>query len=172
MAKSARADAKEPRYRAFRIFCYAVYILVVTLFSVNVTVNVVRSVMAMTPPRKAPTETVLSVRECVDGAERLWHELDLERQGMSSRVPTRRAGQDWSQFRVKWLSRFRDIEAQCAVDSKSRKPLKKVYSRLDRIMDLYTTHSAQFGGEIGGAIDSFREALKAVKSDSAVGRFP
>jgi len=172
LTKPARANARDPRYRPFRIFCYGLYILVVTAFSVNVTVSVVRSVMAMTPPRRAPTETVLSVRECVEGAERLWDELDAKRQTMSSHEPARRADQDWSLFRVKWLTNFRDIEAQCAVDARSRKPLKTVYARLDRIMDLYTTHSVQFAGEIGGAIDAFREALRAVKTDPAIGRFP
>ena len=172
MAKPAREDARDPRYRTYRIFFYALYILVVTAFSVNVTVSVVRSVMAMTPARKAPTETVLSVRECVEGAERLWDELDARRQTMAPHEPARRVDQDWSLFRVKWLTSFREMESQCAVDARSRQPVKAVYSRLNRIMDLYTTHSVQFAGEVGGAIDAFREALRAVKSDPTVGRFP
>ncbi len=172
MAKSARANARDPRFRSFRVFFYALYLAAVIAFSVNIIVNVVRSVLVMTPGRKAPTDSALSVRECVGGAERLWRELDGQRQSMSAPVPSRRADQEWSAFRVKWLNSFRDIESRCAVDSRSRAPLKKVYERLDHIQDLYTTHAVQFAGEIGGAIDAFREAVQVAKEDPSMGRFP
>lgn len=108
----------------------------------------------------------------MERAERLWAELDAQRQGLSSRVPTRDAEQDWSQFRIQWLNVFRDIEAQCALDSRSRAPLKRVYERLDHLQDLYTTHAVQFAGEVGGAIDAFRQAVQAVKSELPMGRLP
>ncbi len=131
----------------------------------NVIVNVVRSVMVMNPGKRAPAAMTLTVRECLDGAERLWRELDAQRQGMGSTVPARNVDQEWSRFRAKWMDQFRDIESRCALDSRSRASLKSVYHRLDHIQDLYQTHAVQFAGEIGGAIDGYRAAVQAVKKE-------
>ena len=165
-----RPNPKNPKYRPYRIFAYAVYIVVVIGFSLNVIVNVVRSVMVMNPGKRPPSEMTFTVRECLDGAEKLWRELDGQRQGMASRVPARNVDQDWSQFRAAWMDQFRDIESRCALNSRSREALKRVYERLDHIQDLYTTHAVQFAGEIGGAIDRYRAAVQAVKRDLGEGR--
>ena len=165
-----RPSPRNPKYRRYRIFAYAVYIVVVTGFSVNVIVNVVRSVMVMNPGKRPASEVTLTVRECLDGAEKLWRELDGQRQGLASHVPARNVDQDWSQFRAAWMDQFRDIESRCALNSRSREALKRVYERLDHIQDLYTTHAVQFAGEIGGAIDRYRAAVQAVKRDLGEGR--
>ncbi len=170
MAHPVRSNSRDPRYRSHRIFAYAVYIVVVSLFSVNIIVNVVRSVMVMNPGKRPPSGVTLTVRECLDGAERLWRELDGQRQGLASHVPARNVDQDWSQFRVTWMDQFRDIESRCALNSRSREALKSVYQKLDHIQDLYTTHAVQFAGEIGGAIDRYRAAVQAVKKDLGEGR--
>jgi hypothetical protein len=170
VANPAQPRPRDPRYRPYRVFAYAVYILVVTLFSLNVIVSVVKSVMIMNPGKRRPSEVTLTVRECLDGAERLWGELDGQRQGLAAHAPARNVDQEWSQFRVKWLDQFRDIESRCALNSRSRTTLKSVYQKLDDIQDLYMTHAVQFAGEIGGAIDKYRAAVQAVKRELGSGR--
>jgi hypothetical protein len=165
VASSSRSSSKDPRYRSYRIFAYAFYIVVVTAFSVNVIVSVVRSVMIMNPGKRPPAQVTLTVRECLDGAERLWRELDAERQGMGSSGRARDVDQEWSTFRVKWMDQFRDIESRCALESRSRASLRSVYHRLDHIQDLYMTSAVQVAGEIGGAIDGYRAAVQAVRRE-------
>ncbi len=167
MAKPTRSNARDPRYAHFRVFFYAFYLVVVVAFSVLVIWSVVRSVVAMTPGKRSAVDTALSVGECVDGAERLWRELDAQRQGLATHLPVRKADEEWTQFRLKWLDQFRDIESKCAVDSRSRAPLKRVFERLDHVQDLYTTHAIQFAGEVGGAIDGLRDSFQAVGREQA-----
>ena len=170
MANPAKQRIRDPRYRRFRVFAYAAYIVVVSVFSIVVIVSVVRSVLAMNPAQKPPSEVTLTVRECLDGAERLWNELDAHRQALASHSPARKVDQEWSQFRVRWLDRFRDIESHCALKSRSRASLKGVYEKLDHIQDLYMTHAVQFAGEVGGAIDRYRVAVQAVQRELGDGR--
>ncbi len=170
MANPARASLRDPRYRRFRIFAYAAYIVVVSIFSVDIIVSVVRSVMIMNPAHRPPSEVTLTVRECLDGAEQLWGELDAQRQRLASHSPVRSVDQEWSHFRVQWLDRFRDIESMCALKSQSRATLKRVYEKLDHIQDLYMTHAVQFAGEVGGAIDRYRAAVQAVRTELGEGR--
>jgi len=170
VANPARQRVRDPRYRRFRVFAYVAYIVVVTAFSINIIVSVVRSVLVMNPGQKPPSEVTLTVRECLDGAERLWSELDAQRQRLASDAPARRVDQEWSHFRVQWLDKFRDIESHCALNSRSRTSLKGVFEKLDHIQDLYMTHAVQFAGEVGGAIDRYRTAVQAVQRELGAGR--
>lgn len=170
MPTHVRPTRRDPRYRPYRIFAYALYIAVVTLFSLDVIVSVVGSVRVMNPGKRPPAPVTLTVGECLDVAERLWGELDGQRRAMASANPAKDVDQLWSQFRVKWMDQFRDIESRCALESHSREGLKKVYRRLDHIQDLYMTHAVQFAGEIGGAIDRYRAAVQAVKKEMGDGR--
>src|SRR5262249_60531613 len=113
---------------------------------------------------------LLTVRECLAGAERLLSELDAQREGLASDAAARRVDQEWSHFRVQWLDKFRDIESHCALNSRSRASLKGVYEKLDHIQDLYMTHAVQFAGEVGGAIDRYRTAVQAVQRELGAGR--
>lgn len=161
---------RDPRYRSFRIFAYAAYIVVVSAFSLNVIVNVVRSVMVMNPGQRPASELILTVRECLDNAEQLWSELDAQRQSLAERSPARNADQEWLHFRVQWLDRFRDVESHCALHSRSRTSLKRVFDKLDHIQDLYMTNAVQFAGEVGGAIDRFRAAIQSVQREMGDGQ--
>lgn len=166
----SRPKTRDPRYRPYRVFFYAVYLVVVVVFSGNVILNVVRSVAEMTPPKRESAEGTLSVRECLDAAETLWRELDSRRQALTAYVPTRKVDQEWTQFRSRWMATFRDDESKCALRSRARLPLRAVYDRLDHLQDLYTTHAVQFAGEVGPAVDAFREAIQTAKQELAVGR--
>jgi hypothetical protein len=167
---ATRPKTRDPRYRPYRVFFYGVYLLVVVVFSGNVILNVVRSVAEMTPPKRESMEATLSVKECLEAAEELWRELDSHRQGLSAHTPTRKVDQEWTEFRGRWLAKFREDESKCALRSRARLPLKTVYDRLDHLHDLYTTHAVQFAGEVGPAVDGFREAIQTAKQELAVGR--
>jgi len=134
--------------------------------------NVFRSVFAMSPGHRPATEPTLTIRECLQGAEGLWRDLDDHRRELSARTPVTDADAEWSQFRVGWLERLRDVESHCAVESHARGSLKAVFSRLDKLMDLYTTNTVQFAGETGGAVDGLTRALDEVRQDPAAGRLP
>ncbi|HLL54868.1 MAG TPA: hypothetical protein VK447_15040 [Myxococcaceae bacterium] len=162
----------DPRLRPFRVAAYAFYLVVVSVFCLFIIFSVFRSVYAMSPSRKPSSAETLTVRECLDGAEALWRELDDHRRELSTRAPARRADQEWTGFRVGWLNRLRELESRCAVESQGRAPIRVVFERLDGLMDLYTTHAVQFAGAVGGPVDAFRESLQEARRDPAAGRFP
>jgi hypothetical protein len=171
---SPPVGAKDPRFRNYRIAAYAVYLLIVCTFCLAVIVSVARSVRAMTPARRASSETTLTVRECLQRAEALWTELEMHRKDLANprRNKTQEVDGEWSQFRVDWVDRFRILEAECAVESRARESLAKAFHQLDRVMDLYTTHAVQYAGEVGPAVDGLHEALNEAKRDPGAGRLP
>ena len=70
----AEPSAKDARYRPFRIASYAFYLIVTVVFSVAITVNVVRSTLAMTPDRPPPSTELMTPSECLTTARSLWSE--------------------------------------------------------------------------------------------------
>lgn len=161
--------SKDPRFRSYRIAMYALYIGVVSAFSLIIILSVVKSVMVMSPRRAPDTDTVLTPRECVDHAGALWRELDTRRQEITSQGPARRVDEQWTTFRVQWMTKFRRIESQCALESQNRAELKKLFGRLESVNDLFTTHSVQYAGEIGPVVDELQAALEAMRKQT--GRF-
>ncbi len=165
MGKSDK-NPQDPRYRPFRVAMYAIYLTAVGIISVLIVNSVVRSVLRMTPTHKPPAAQTLTVQECLDIADGLWSELDRERRALTDQNAAHLADDHWSEFRVQWLERKRDAESKCALDSRNRAPLKDVYKRLERVMDLYTIHATQYAGEIGLSVDALRESMKAAREDT------
>jgi hypothetical protein len=163
---------KDPRYRPFRAAAYGIYIAVVVAFCLAITISVSRSVAAMTPERQPPAELVLSYRECLEGAEALWSQLESEREKLVRTVPASAVDKQWMDFRTAWLRRLSEREAQCALESRDRTSLKEVFRRLEEVQDLYTIHAVQYAGEVGGAVDGLRGAFSAARKNPAAGRFP
>ena len=126
----------DPRFRPYRVAMYTVYLAVVAVVSTLIILSVVRSVIAMSPRHRAESSTTLSPKECLDRAEQLWDELDRHRRELPLRTPASESDNEWADFRVQWLQRQRSAEAMCAVESRMRASLKKVYRRLDKAMDL------------------------------------
>ena len=162
-------DPKDPRFRRFRTAVYAVYLVIVGVFSALVIFSVFRSVRAMTPKAATESETVLTVRECLDGANTLWQRLDDERKGFSAKHPANKVDQDFMQFRVTWLRDLRDLQARCAVQSHNRTELRDLFVRLERVENLYMTHSVQYAGEIGPAVDKLDASFEAVRKSERSG---
>ena len=165
--KSARA-AQDPRYRSFRIGAYAFYLAVVSAVSIQIIRGVVGSVMEMTPPRRPPAEVTLTVPECLQRAEGLLQEMEQERVRLS-RQSASKMDLSWEKFRVGWEERYRDAESRCALDSRAREPLRDVFDRLSKVMDLLTTSAVQFAGEAGGAVDGLRASLEAARQAASGG---
>jgi hypothetical protein len=157
------SETKDARFRPFRAGALAVYLVVVGVFSWLVIASVLRSVLAMSPSHRPASEQTLSVRECTQTVERLWRELEDERAALSTHAPVKRADHDWTRFRVAWLERLREAESRCAADSRPRPALRDAFRRLDKLMDLYTTHAVQYAGEIGSSVDGLNEELDALK---------
>lgn len=161
------ADTKDPRFRPFRVAAYLTYIVVVVVFSSLIIFSVVRSVLAMTPPRLPPSETTLTVAECLDKAEALWRELEARRKGLGDHASARLADADWPGFRLQWLERHRQAESVCALESKQRVALREVFAHLEKAMDLHTTHAVQYAGEIGPTVDAMRAAMNQARKDAS-----
>ncbi|MHB8876075.1 MAG: hypothetical protein ACYC8T_20485 [Myxococcaceae bacterium] len=161
------ADTKDPRFRPFRVTAYLTYIVVVVVFSSLIIFSVVRSVLAMTPPRLPESSTTLTVAECLERAEGLWRELEGRRKSLGDHSAARQADSAWPGFRRQWLERHRQAEAVCALESKQRVALKEVFTRLERAMDLHTTHAVQYAGEIGPTVDAMRQAMNQARKDAA-----
>jgi hypothetical protein len=164
-------DPRDPRFRRFRAVALGFHLLVATVFSLLVTISVVRSVGEMTPSRPPAPERLDTLGECLAQIQGLWVELDDKRRALSAHAPAQEADDQWFAFRSTWLLKLRQSEARCGVGSRSRVELAQIYWRLERLLDLYTTHAVQFAGEIGGAVDSFRSSLEVARQDPAAGRF-
>ncbi len=163
MSRPPRTATPDARYRPFRVAAYAVYLIVVALFSTLLIISVIRSILSMTPAPEAPKGPIFSVRECANRADRLWEELDEQRKALSN-YPRRRAmDEQWSQFRIRWLQQLHEVEAACATQSRSRHDLKKGFELLEQLQDLYATHAVQFAGEIGRTLEEFRTALESAQ---------
>lgn len=165
---------KDPRLRPFRAAAYGVHIALSVVFCFWLIVNVSRSVAAMSPPRKPPVDTdqVLSFRDCLDGAQALWTELETRRESLVRTTPASSADQEWIRFRTAWLERLRERESQCALRSRERTELRALFQRLEEVQDLYTIHAVQYAGEVGGAVDALHAAFATARRNSAAGRLP
>jgi hypothetical protein len=155
--------------RRFRNAAYGVYIAAVAGVCTLVAIGVFRSIGEMSPRRPKATEIHLTTEECSLRVQGLFDELEHERQGLGQVASTRHAGVQWSAFRVEWLGRLRQAEAQCDVDSPERQSLRVAFRQLAHVGDLYTTSSVQFEGEIGPSVDALRKTIAESGSSSALG---
>lgn len=160
------APDNNARYRPFRGLAWGFYLLVAVTFSLAITVNVVRSTLAMTPDRPPPSTELLSPEECVLRARALWTELDQRRNSLSDPPDAgsvRRVDVDWTQFRIEWLTRHNETASRCGAEGTDREVLRKIFKELDTVMDLYTTNAVQFAGEVGPTLDALRADLKTAE---------
>lgn len=157
---TARQDV---RFRRFRAVSLAVYLVFTIGFSSLVTVSVFRSVFAMSPKPPAVAQA-LSMQECAAKARSLFDELDGHRRNLSQQPEVVSSDLRWSRFRLDWLTRTRQVEAQCSLHEASREKLKIAFRELDHLLDLFTVHAVQFAGEIGPSLDATRRALDAAGS--------
>ena len=154
------------RYRPFRGLMWGVYLLVAVTFSLAITVNVVRSTLAMTPEPPPPSSVKLTPDECVAVARDLWAELDRRRNSLSDPPDAgsvRRVDIDWTQFRIQWLTRHNQAKSRCVGEGSERVLLAKLFKDLEAVMDLYTTNAVQFAGEVGPTLDALRADLKTAE---------
>jgi hypothetical protein len=163
---------KDPRYRPFRAAAYGLHVTLTTVFCLWLIVNVGRSVAAMTPEQRPASLQLLSYRECLDAAQRLWTDLEHEREQLVRAEPTRDVDQEWMRLRTAWLERLRDREAECGLKSRDRASLQLVYQRLENVLDLYTIHAVQYAGKVGGGVDALHAAFDAARNNPAAGKLP
>jgi hypothetical protein len=163
---------KDPRFRRYRGGAYGVYILLTTLFSVWILWNVSRSVAAMTPEKPPAAAQLLTFRECLDGAQALWAELESEREKLVRVSPASNVDRQWMGFRTAWLERLRQRESMCGLESRDRESLRVVFRRLEGVQDLYTIHAVQYAGEVGGAVDALHAAFATARKSPGAGRLP
>ncbi len=163
----AQPDPSTVRYRPFRAAAWGLYLLVAIVFSGAITINVVRSTLAMTPERPPPSTELLTPDACLGVARALLVELDARRNGLSDPPDAgevRRVDAAWTSFRIEWLTRHNEANSRCSGDGPDRAGLKQIFKGLDSLMDLYTTHAVQFAGEVGPTLDQLRADLRAAGS--------
>ncbi|MFP2907535.1 hypothetical protein ACLESD_21290 [Pyxidicoccus sp. 3LFB2] len=163
---------KDPRFRLYRGGAYGVHILLTTVFSVWILWSVGRSVAAMTPERPPATGQLLGYRECLDGAQALWAELESEREKLVRVSPAKDVDRQWMRVRTAWLERLRQREAMCGLGSRDRQPLREVFRRLESVQDLYTIHAVQYAGEVGVSVDALHAAFATARTHAGAGRLP
>ncbi len=149
----------DPRFRPYRGLMWVLYVSGTTFLSLLVTISVVRSTLAMSPPDQPPASSLRTVADCVSDARKLWSDLDAHRKALSDQTPAARADTEWSTFRVGWLERLRLLEADCA--AKDRPALAQAFASLQKTMNLYTTHAVQYSGAVGPVVDELKAELDA-----------
>jgi hypothetical protein len=155
-------DPKDPRFLPFRRAAWAIYFAFAIFVAGSITFSVIFSTLKMSPPHFAPLGT-LEVSKCVEQAQYLFGELDKKREDLSSAKEVRVADEEWTRFRLDWLTRERELEAKCVGESDDRKKLAPVFKTLQSLMNLYTTNAVQYAGEIGPSVDKLRKQLEEAK---------
>lgn len=171
MADQQKTAARDPRYRPFRAVTLGIYLVVTVGFCAHLIISVYRSTYAMTFGQEQAPGKVVSLRECVDGAQTLFSELEAERKTLSE-APAAEGDQRWVDFRISWMKRYHGLQSSCAVEGRSRESLKELFKLLEKTCDLYTTNAVQYAGETGPTVDRIRAAFASLKSDPAMGRLP
>lgn len=143
---------------------YGLYIAVVAIFCTFMAISVIGSVMKMSPRRPSRPDAQLAATECLAQAEVLWRNLDDERKGFTRSQPARNVDEAFTRFRTDWLRRFRELEGRCHEHTR-KGPMQEVFRRLEQVQDLYTTHSVQYAGEVGPAVDELLSSINAARSE-------
>ena len=163
MATQKQTNPKDPRFRPFRAAAYAIYLVVVSIFSVGIVISVFKSVVAMSPRRPAEVPGIFTPRECVEQLDGLWARLEEERRDFTRTQPAKGVDEEFTRFRVEWMRDFRQLEGKCALDARARRPLKTAFRRLEQVADGYTIHATQYAGEVGPLVDRFIKSLDAAR---------
>jgi uncharacterized protein YcbX len=143
--------------RPFRGVAWAIYLFATVGFSSLVIYSVTTSVFQMSPDRPAPV-TAKSIETCTSDLSALYKTLEAQRQQLSA-PPASDADRRWLSFRIGWMVRLRELEAECALDESARAELKAAFTGLTHVMDLATIEATQLAGQLGPALDSFRSKL-------------
>ncbi|MFZ5442841.1 MAG: hypothetical protein ACOZQL_22740 [Myxococcota bacterium] len=151
-------DPKDPRFRRFRGAAWVAYLVFAVGFSSLIIYSVFRSVLQMTPDTPPASGVSKSETECLEGARALFVELEQQRKNLAEAPVVRGADQTFLHFRVDWLQRKRNLEAQCGLEAREKARL--AFASLDRAMDLYTTASVQFTGGVGPTVDELKQRLQ------------
>ncbi len=149
-------DPKDPRFKVARRVTLGIYLAFSVTFCCLVIYSVVTSVLAMSPS-SPPQGELLAEAQCLADLRSLYLELDERRKKASEGSDVAHADQRFLSFRLDWLNRLRALEAGCGLDS--RRELKDTFSRLEHVLDLYTTTSVQFAGQVGPAVDELKGRL-------------
>lgn len=171
-ASEKKTDPKDPRFRGYRMAMYGIYLVITVGFCISLIYQVYSSTRDMTYGTKQHPTNVITVRECVDGAESLFKGLETKRTQMGAPPNVTTADQRWLEFRRDWVERFRALEAQCALDSTTRGPLKELFERLERVADLYTTHAVQYAGHVGPGADELAAKFAELRKSPELGKLP
>jgi hypothetical protein len=155
---SAPADPRDPRFRPYRAVSLGIYLVFTIGFSCLIIFSVYRSVLRMTPDRP-PAGELQSEQQCMRDLRGLFDELEAQRMSQGNQPDVVHSDQRFLQFRVEWLKRKRALESRCGLES--REHARAAFSSLDRIVDLYTTTSVQFSGQVGPTVDVFKKQLEA-----------
>lgn len=165
-------DPRDPRFRPYRVAMYSLYLVVTVGFCISLIYQVYRSTYAMTYGKKPHLAATISFKECVDGAEALFKELEQQRERLADPPHVSTADQKWLDARGDWIERFRDLEAQCALESKTRENVKDLFKKLEKVADLYTTHAVQYAGHVGPGADELASMFAEIKKSPEMGKLP
>lgn len=150
----------QAQLRPYRGAAWALYLVVAVGFSSLVIYSVTKSVFQMSPDRPAPA-AAKSVEVCAAGLTSLFDILEAERQKLTAPKASD-ADRRWLTFRTGWMVRLRELEAECALDESGRSELKVAFAGLNQVMDLSTVEATQLAGQLGPALDAFRQQLGAL----------
>lgn len=155
-------NPKDPRFLPFRRVAWGLYFGVTVPFALLITFSVIFSTLKMSPPHYPPTASLEPAR-CIEQAQVLFGELDKRREDLSQAKEVRVADEEWTKFRLDWLTRERELEGKCFGDTPEREKLKPVFKTLQGLMNLYTTNAVQYAGEVGPSVDKLRKQIEEAK---------
>ncbi len=156
----SQPPARDPRNRPIRVAVLGAYLVFSVGFSGLVTANVISSVARQQPAHVPPDAQPIPVAACLVEARALAAKLDAQRQGLTALPERTSADKAWNTFRTSWLTELRALEGRCGNGLADRRELGPMFDELENLLDRYTTHTVQFAGQLGPALDAFDAAVK------------
>jgi hypothetical protein len=152
--------SSDKRLRPYRALAWGGYLTVAVGFSSLVIYSVTKSVFEMSFSQPTAPE-MLSSEACAQQLKTRFDELENQRHQLTQEQVSL-ADQRWLVFRNAWMLRMRELEAACLRDHQDRAALGSAFISLHRVMDVATVEATQVAGQMGPALDIFRDRLEAV----------
>lgn len=177
MAEWPHVSGRDPRYRPYRAFLWAVYFACVLLGVGLVIFSVARHLHA---PRRASSGTVptrAALRVCVSDLEGLFHEQHRRAWSLGSALEQARPFEDWNVWARGWESRVDDLSERCGLDVEdhrdglaARIEMAAARDAMRALHRAYTLHVNRFAEEQGDLVRGAAEALAHARAAVATAR--
>jgi hypothetical protein len=179
VAEFPPVSARDPRYRPYRAFLWALYFGCVLLGVGLVIVSVARQLQGPQrgPPGAVPP-TRAALRSCIADLEALFREQHQRAWALGGELEGRAPFEDWNAWSHGWERRVDDLSERCALDVddrsqagfEARGEMAAARDAMRALHRAYALHLNRFAAEQGDLVRGAAEALAHARAAVAAVR--